>query len=206
MKGSYEYFYKTNVDFLKKIFLISQKNKIKFFLNISSIHVKEHSKNTYYAITKKIGHDQINRLKFKNQNTIFLPYIYGNKWSSRLRFLNYLPLFISKNIFRFVSAFKMTLSIEKLVEYIEKKKYLQKHSDKILYDEKSDNYFFNCFKRIVDLSFSIVTILFFLWLIIVIYLLIKLETRGPSFIIQKRIGYKCKVFHLYKFRTMRQKY
>ena len=49
----------------------------------------------------------------------------------------------------------MTLSIEKLVEYIEKKKYLQNNNDEILYDEKSDNYFFNCFKKLLIFPFQL---------------------------------------------------
>jgi exopolysaccharide biosynthesis polyprenyl glycosylphosphotransferase len=58
-------------------------------------------------------------------------------------------------------------------------------------------------KRAFDGTLSlIVLVLFFpLWLLIAV--LIKLDSRGPVFYIQERVGMDGRVFHLYKFRTMR---
>lgn len=58
-------------------------------------------------------------------------------------------------------------------------------------------------KRLFDLLFSsLVIILIFPWLIPIIGLLIKLESKGPIFFIQKRSGYFGKEFYCYKFRSM----
>ncbi len=59
-------------------------------------------------------------------------------------------------------------------------------------------------KRIFDIIFSSLVIVFVLsWLIPLIGLLIKLESRGPVFFIQKRSGRYNKVFGCLKFRSMR---
>lgn len=58
-------------------------------------------------------------------------------------------------------------------------------------------------KRIIDLTFSLIA-LFFLWPVYgVIALLIKIDSKGPVFFKQRRIGKEKREFMIYKFRTMR---
>ena len=58
-------------------------------------------------------------------------------------------------------------------------------------------------KRLLDVFISsIVTIFILSWLIPIIGFLIKLESRGPVFFIQKRTGYDNKDFDCIKFRSM----
>jgi putative colanic acid biosysnthesis UDP-glucose lipid carrier transferase len=58
-------------------------------------------------------------------------------------------------------------------------------------------------KRTFDLLFStLVILLIFPWLLPIIAILIKMESKGPVFFIQDRSGYKGKAFPCFKFRTM----
>lgn len=58
-------------------------------------------------------------------------------------------------------------------------------------------------KRIFDTIFSsLVLLLIFPWLLPIIAILIKLESKGPVFFIQDRSGYKGDAFSCFKFRTM----
>ena len=58
-------------------------------------------------------------------------------------------------------------------------------------------------KRIFDLLFSVVVILGLLsWLSIILAIVIKWESKGPLFFIQKRNGLNYKEFNCYKFRSM----
>ncbi|MFT3825558.1 MAG: sugar transferase [Chitinophagaceae bacterium] len=67
-------------------------------------------------------------------------------------------------------------------------------------DERK-HYFF--VKRIFDLSISfLITVFVLSWLFPVIALLIKLESRGPVFFIQRRVGRGGRTFPCFKFRTM----
>ena len=63
------------------------------------------------------------------------------------------------------------------------------------------NYFF--FKRISDILISLVVIIFFLsWFLPLAALLIKLDSPGPIFFIQRRVGRWGRSFRCFKFRTM----
>lgn len=57
-------------------------------------------------------------------------------------------------------------------------------------------------KRIIDLLISIFFLLAFSPLLLLIAFLIKIDSDGPVFFRQTRIGYKGNSFSIYKFRTM----
>lgn len=58
-------------------------------------------------------------------------------------------------------------------------------------------------KQIVSFSVSLLLLMLFLPLFPLIALLIKLDSRGPVFLRQERVGKNGKVFTLWKFRSMR---
>ncbi len=63
---------------------------------------------------------------------------------------------------------------------------------------------FAVLKRLFDITFSLVLcVLLLWWLLPVLFLLIKLESKGPAFFIQKRTGFHNKIFSCIKFRTMK---
>ncbi|HVW60957.1 MAG TPA: sugar transferase [Puia sp.] len=65
-----------------------------------------------------------------------------------------------------------------------------------------NSYFF--VKRAFDILFSLVVIVLLLsWLMPLMALLIKLDSRGPVFFIQKRVGFLGRTFYCIKLRTMR---
>ncbi|ARV09678.1 undecaprenyl-phosphate glucose phosphotransferase [Winogradskyella sp. PC-19] len=60
-------------------------------------------------------------------------------------------------------------------------------------------------KRIFDVVFSILVIVFILsWLSVILFVLIKLESKGPLFYKHKRNGINYKEFNCYKFRSLRK--
>jgi putative colanic acid biosynthesis UDP-glucose lipid carrier transferase len=66
-----------------------------------------------------------------------------------------------------------------------------------------DNNFNLYVKRSFDIIFSFLVITLILsWLIPIIGTIIKLSSKGPVFFIQKREGYRGKIFECIKFRTM----
>lgn len=58
------------------------------------------------------------------------------------------------------------------------------------------------FKRLIDFSISFIFTLILLPLFLFISILIKLDSRGPVFFRQERLGKNGKVFKIYKFRSM----
>lgn len=59
-------------------------------------------------------------------------------------------------------------------------------------------------KRLIDVEISFVTLLLLSPLILLIMILIKMESKGPAFFKQERVGKDGKIFLLYKFRSMYQ--
>ena len=58
-------------------------------------------------------------------------------------------------------------------------------------------------KRLIDLLFSLFILLFILsWLLPILAILIKLDSKGPVFFRQKRTGCDAKTFDCFKLRTM----
>ena len=57
-------------------------------------------------------------------------------------------------------------------------------------------------KVILDKFFSIILLILLFPLFLIIGVLIKLDSKGPVFFIQKRVGKDGKIFRAYKFRTM----
>lgn len=61
----------------------------------------------------------------------------------------------------------------------------------------------NLIKRIFDIAFSSIAILFILsWLTPIVYILMKIDSKGPLFFKQKRHGVNRQIFWCYKFRSM----
>jgi lipopolysaccharide/colanic/teichoic acid biosynthesis glycosyltransferase len=67
---------------------------------------------------------------------------------------------------------------------------------------KQNGFYLTHGKRQLDIILSIVGILFLLPLLLMIAILIKLDSPGPAFFRQQRIGKNGKIFLIYKFRTM----
>ena len=61
------------------------------------------------------------------------------------------------------------------------------------------------FKRIIDILITSIALLLALPLFLVCYILVKTDSRGPFFFMQERLGYKGKIFRVFKIRTMTYK-
>ncbi|MBR3016905.1 MAG: sugar transferase [Clostridia bacterium] len=74
---------------------------------------------------------------------------------------------------------------------------MQKHKPKGPYEA--------CFKRLIDILFSLAFMLLFSWLYIIIALIVRFNLGAPILFIQDRPGRNGKIFKLYKFRSMSDK-
>lgn len=73
-----------------------------------------------------------------------------------------------------------------------------------IHNEALDDIGNKIIKRIFDLLIStLVIVLIFPWLLPLIAILLKIDSRGPLFFSQKRTGKNNEIFNCYKFRTMR---
>ena len=95
----------------------------------------------------------------------------------------------------------MDLNVKYIPYVLRKVPALEQETPLRIYIDDKKTYFF--FKRIFDILFSLIFIASVLsWLLPVVALLIKLDSRGPVFFLQKRTGKGGKAFTCYKLRTM----
>ena len=59
-----------------------------------------------------------------------------------------------------------------------------------------------CFKPLFDCIIAFLALIILSPLLIIVTLAIKLDTRGPAFFVQSRLGLQGRVFKIYKFRSM----
>lgn len=62
---------------------------------------------------------------------------------------------------------------------------------------------YNMLKRGIDFVVSFIALLILLPIFLIISILVKIESKGPIFFTQKRVGKDKKYFNILKFRTMR---
>ncbi|MHC4759046.1 MAG: sugar transferase [Planctomycetota bacterium] len=72
----------------------------------------------------------------------------------------------------------------------------------LTYKERNPHPSESVLKRLFDVVVSFVLIFVLTPLLVVILVLIKIDSKGPVFFVQKRIGFRGRVFNLYKFRSM----
>jgi putative colanic acid biosysnthesis UDP-glucose lipid carrier transferase len=78
------------------------------------------------------------------------------------------------------------------------------HNEQLIEAVENRRRSFLVVKRSVDILFSLIILLFILsWLMPLLAILIKLDSRGPIFFKQKRTGYRGKTFNCFKLRTMK---
>ena len=58
-------------------------------------------------------------------------------------------------------------------------------------------------KRILDITISLIALIFLLPLMLLIYLLVIINLGSPAFFLQERVGKDNKIFKMIKFRTMK---
>ena len=58
-------------------------------------------------------------------------------------------------------------------------------------------------KRLLDITISLIALIFLLPLMLLIYLLVRINLGSPTFFLQERVGKDNKIFKMIKFRTMK---
>jgi lipopolysaccharide/colanic/teichoic acid biosynthesis glycosyltransferase len=199
-------FFDVNRDFAVELLQISKDIGVKRFINVSSVHALDENNQSIYARSKRCVANLIDGLP-GNLETVYLAHLYGKRFSGRLAILDVLPTPLAKFIFYVFSIFKPTTNVEALAQYVVTSNaddaILIDRGEFAVVDQKNKNRCFRVAKRAIDLAFvSVVTGLFW-WLLILIWIAIRMHFNGPAIFRQVRLGRNEVAFVCYKFRTMK---
>ena len=201
-KASYDEYEAVNSRLLIDVASVSVAIGIKKFINVSSIHALDKNNLSDYAVTKRLGKSLLDQMNGLCAVTCYLPIVYSQIWPGNLRFLNFLPKTFANLIFRALSAFKPSVSAEHLASTIMQIIGSRDHQDCVIADSQENNLFFAASKRFVDLSFAAFVIVGFWWMLLILWLLVRIDSPGPGLFVQRRVGRNGKSFNCWKFRTM----
>lgn len=201
-----ESFREGNLGYLAKTISVAKSANITKFYLISSTHVLEDFEQSEYAKTKRLGEHLLKDAVGLTSDVIYLPAIYGEHFIGRLAVLNRLPLWARTLFFHVLTAMRPVVHVEKLAAYIlaNCNKSTKEHEACILFEDKELNPVYSTIKRGLDLAFALLGLVLFSWVMLVVYLLIRIDSKGSGFFIQERVGQNGKLFKLYKFRTMQR--
>ena len=78
----------------------------------------------------------------------------------------------------------------------------QKKNKFVLRNSRMSRNFYEFFKRIFDIICSLMAVIILLPIFLIIFIAIKIESKGPVIFSQERVGINNKSFKMYKFRSM----
>lgn len=174
------------------------------FVNVSSVHALDPGDTSLYATSKRDAARLLAGAEGIDVLTLYLPAVHGDAWSGRLAFLNRLPVPVARVAFTLLSAFRPTLKVSRLAELVLGREPAQPDRDIVLADPQDDNPVYRVVSRLIDLAFALVVLGLFWWALALIFVAIRLQSPGPGFFAQPRVGRNGKMFTCYKFRTMRE--
>lgn len=193
-----------NVNFTCKVAKIAREAGIPCFVHVSSIHALGGRNKSGYAVSKREAAARLKSIAELQIINVHLPLVYGREWGSSLAWLNRLPNRPAILIFRLLAALKPTFNIQNFADFLTNPNLTSGniYSEIILSDPQWKNPFFNALKRLIDIVFAIAVILFLFWLLFFIWIAVRIQSPGPGFIAQTRVGRHGKEFICYKYRTM----
>lgn len=198
-------FFAANVEFLLDVARTAKRVGIKRLINISSVHALDPTNSSDYARSKREGALALRALDGLATQTVYLPLVYGDRWSSSLAFLNRLPGAVARLVFIPFAALKPTVNIGQLTAHILSGACPTAQQEQtILSDDQDQNLVYVWTKRLIDLTFAIAVAVFLGWGLLLIWVAIRLDSPGPGIFGQARVGKNGRTFTCYKFRTMKQ--
>jgi lipopolysaccharide/colanic/teichoic acid biosynthesis glycosyltransferase len=202
--GSYKDFAAVNVDLTVETYGRARDAGVRRFIYVSSIHALDPSVSSFYARSKREAAKRLEEIADGDVCIIYLPAVVGEKLSGRLRVLNRLPGNVRSAALAIVRTMKPTVRAEKIAAAIAEISECGSSGDAcmIVTEGQAENPVFAVSKRIVDLTFAVGIVALFGWLLIIIGVAIRLQSRGPALFRQVRVGRHQRTFTCFKFRTM----
>lgn len=206
-RGSEHEFTAVNVDFLLATAkLVKARGAIRF-INVCSTHALGEAGDPYGS-SKRLGAEAVRKAWPDGALNLYIPAVRGERLSGRLGLLAKLPRPIRGWALGLLSAMIPSISVGHLDSAIDAARVrVLNASDPwsgeiYAADPVPENGTAAAFKRVVDVVAALAILIFAGWVMIVIGLLVRTESRGPAIFAQTRIGRYSRPFTCYKFRTM----
>lgn len=192
-----------NVDFTADLLAASTSAGVGQFVNLSSTHALDPAASSPYASSKREAADLVRQAEGIEGINLYCPAIVGGQTAGKLAVLNRLPAFLRVPIRTAIVSLKPTLSTTTLAGLLLSLKPGQDERDLYPAEPMSQNPVYRLFQTLIDWGFALSVLILAGWLMVLLWIWIKLDSPGPGLFIQTRVGRSGKPFECYKFRTMK---
>lgn len=202
--ASAEQFTQVNVDLAVETCRQAQQAGIKRFTYISSTHALDPSIASPYAQSKRAAPIRLADVPGIDIRVLYLPAVIGDRFVGKLAVLNSLPTPLRRPALLFLSALRPTVHARKVGDAVLRLAGKEAPADTsmVISDGQDQNLVFRSLKRFQDIVAALAIIVFLWWAMVIIWFAIRLQSPGPGFFRQDRVGRNGKIFTCYKFRTM----
>lgn len=205
--GTLQEFRAANVDALLAVAAVARDRGASCFVNLCSTHALNARSDDHYGLSKAEGAHALAALWPERAVNLYVPAIYGDHFRGRLAVLDRLPAATRPPALGLLRQIKPLISIDHLLAV------LLECADRPASDApwQSEQYaadpvghfgVFPAIKRAIDLLAVLAVVMLLGWLMLILALYIRIDSRGPAIFAQPRVGREGRIFTCYKFRTM----
>jgi len=203
ISATYQEYEDVNVVAMSETFHSCRILNIDTFIYFSSMNVVGlYGANGEYAKSKLRAEQLLAKLDGMNIVNLRLSAVYGDVLTGKLSIFNNTPKFLKKQLMVLLGVVKPVISIDAVVKALLDGVSAGSSYTKQLTDTESSNSAYGMVKRVFDICISLLLLVLLFWLFPIVWLLIKIDSHGPGFFVQTRVGKGEKLFSCYKFRTM----
>lgn len=192
-------FRSTNVDLVQALYEAGSAAGVGAFLQFSTFRADAPSPTDGYGISKREAEDWLSQQTQIPVTILRLPAVVNGGLGGRL------ARFDGLGIGRGIGILRPQVSMGRLLDAImEVVSCAPRNAPRAVEvaDPKQHDGLYIFSKRALDISFALATIVLGWWLLALVWLVIRLDSKGPGFLAQSRVGRHGRVFTCYKFRTM----
>jgi lipopolysaccharide/colanic/teichoic acid biosynthesis glycosyltransferase len=176
------------------------------FMDVSSVHALDAGNINIYAQSRREATRRLAEVPGIDVRTVHLGAVHdgsqrSGSFSGKLSVLNGLPGWIASGLFWLLSAAKPTTDIALLARHVTAADLPP--AEVILTDDKGQNLVYLACRKAVDIGFAVGVTVFLGWFLVLVWIAVRLETAGPGFFRQERVGRLGRRFTCWKFRSMR---
>ncbi len=198
----YEHFEKINVDLAVSTREQAAAAGISRFVYFSSTHALDEADQSYYARSKRKAVDKLQQRASIDTRIIYLPAVIGQRLSGRLAILNNLPSLVLRGLLSALRAIKPSVTMDDIVFALSGINDETGEKTMIVSSSQSKNVVFISAKWLMDYASALVILLLLWWLMLAVWIAVKVQSPGPGIFSQTRVGRNGRPFTCYKFRTM----
>ncbi|QPH56277.1 sugar transferase [Pontivivens ytuae] len=198
--GSEEEFRAVNVTLLGEVVEAARTAGISTLLNATTIKV---GTDTPYGRSKAEGEALLASVEGLRVVNLRFAAVYGDDtYRGTLAHLYKLPAPLRPTARQALGALRPTVHVSRVAEAVLRHVQGTEARKEIVTDTQSGNRFYAAGARIIDYGFALTVILLLWWLLILVWLMVRIGSPGPGIFAQERVGRKGHSFTCYKFRTM----